>query len=94
MSKVNEGAKNPLKVVAKNPVGRVLLPLPDAAVANTQPANVVSKVDLATGNFDFTAGSVDGDDVLTATVSGVKSPGFTETVVPDNTVATVEIQPQ
>jgi len=89
---IPEGGTDPLQVVATNALGRVILPLPDAVVVSAN-GNQLSDVDLATGNFTFTA-TVDGADNLVATVSGVDSPPFPENVVPDNTVAEVVIQPQ
>lgn len=94
MAKVTEGGTDSLKVVAKNAAGRIILPLPDAAVAVAKADDSVGGVDLATGNFTFTAGAVDGDDGLVATVAGVASAPYVETVVADNTVAAVEIAPQ
>jgi hypothetical protein len=89
---IKVGKTDPLKVVAKDQDGDVVLPLPDGVVSHTVSTNLISNVDLATGNFTFTA-VTPGDDSLTATVAGVTSPPFVETVVAP-TVTTVEIQPQ
>ena len=94
MPTIAEGKTDNLKVVATNAAGRVILPLPDASVAASASTDTVSAVDLATGNFTFTAGSTDGDDNLVATVAGVASAPYTETVTADNAVAKVEIAPQ
>lgn len=94
MPTIAEGKTDNLKVVATNAAGRVILPLPDASVAASASTDTVSAVDLATGNFTFTAGSTDGDDNLVATVAGVASAAYVETVTADNSVAKVEIQPQ
>lgn len=94
MPAIVEGKTDNLKVVATNAAGRIILPLPDAAVAVSQASDTVSAVDLATGNFTFTAGATDGDDNLVATVATVVSAPYTETVTADNAVAKVQIQPQ
>ena len=92
---VIEGQTDALMIVATNAAGRVLLPLDtSAAVALSMTTDSVGAIDLTTGNFTFTAGSVDGPDSLVATVSGVSSQPFVEVVTPDNTVAAVVIQPQ
>jgi hypothetical protein len=93
MATVTEGGTDALKVVATNKAGRVILPLPDGVVSVSVTTDSASTVDLTTGNFTFTAGAVDGVDNLVATVAGVASAPYTETVVADNTVTTVTIQP-
>lgn len=94
MGTVVEGQTDALMVVATNAAGRVILPLPNASIALSQASDTVGTVDPATGNFTFTAGAVAGDDSLVATVSGVASQPYVETVVQDNTIAAVVIQPQ
>lgn len=93
MANITEGSTDALKVVAKNKAGRPILPLPDAAVTASVATDSLSTIDLSTGAFTFTAGAVDGPDNLVATVSGVASAAYVETVTADNTVASVEIQP-
>ena len=93
MGTVVEGKTDALVVVATNAAGRVLLPV-TATVALSQATDSASAVDPATGNFTFTAGAVAGADSLVATVSGVASAAYVETVIADNTVAAVAIQPQ
>lgn len=94
MPNIVEGKIDNLKVVATNAAGRVILSLPDASVAVSKADDVVGAVDLATGNFTFTAGSTDGDDNLVATVATIASAPYTETVTADNAVAAVAIQPR
>jgi hypothetical protein len=93
MATVTEGGTDALKVVATNKAGRVILPLPDGTVTVSVTTDSASTVDLTTGNFTFTAGAVDGVDNLVATVAGIVSAPYPETVAADNTVTTVAIQP-
>jgi len=87
------GKTDPLKIVAKDQDGDIVLPLPDGVVNHTVQENTIGPIDLLTGNFVFTADNVAGDDSLTATVANVTSSPFVETVVAP-VVTTVEIQAQ
>ena len=94
MATLNPGQTDALKVVVTNKAGRQLLPVPsDTAVKVDTGDSTVSAVDLATGNFVFTAGQQEGTFNLTATTGSLTSAPYPE-VVQDNVPATVSIQPQ